>query len=354
MNGDLDPERLASRQDHAFMGLLALITVAFGWILWPFYGSVLWAVVIGILFAPLNTWFLRRCRGRRTRAALLTVLVILVAVMLPLALVGVSLAQEAVAMVQKVQSGEFNLAVYFDQILAAVPNWLSSQLTRLGFGSLGELQKKAVAGLTTGSQMIASQALGLGQNTFELVVNFFITLYLAFFFLRDGGQIKARIGHAVPLDPRHRGALFEKFATVIRATVKGNVLVAASQGALGGLAFWFLDVHGALLWAVLMALLSLLPAVGAALVWLPVALYFLATGQPWEGFGLIAYGVLVIGLIDNLMRPMLVGKDIKLPDYLVLVSTLGGMAIFGLNGFVIGPVIAALFIASWDLFASNR
>lgn len=341
-------------QDRAFLGLLTVISLAFAWILWPFYSAVLWGVVIAILFTPLHAWCLRRWRGKRNRAALMTLLVILLAVMLPLALVSAALVQESMAMVAKVQSGEFNPARYFEQMLGVVPDWLSHWLRRLGLGSLAQLQVKFNAWVASGGKLIAEQALGIGQNTFEFIVHFFITLYLAFFLLRDGAAIKARIGRAIPLNAHHRGALFGKFATVIRATVKGNVLVAVSQGALGGLAFWYLDVHGALLWAVLMALLSLLPAVGAGLVWLPVALYFLATGEVASGVGLIAYGVLVIGLVDNLLRPLLVGKDTKLPDYLVLISTLGGMAIFGLNGFVIGPVIAALFIAAWDLYSSGR
>ena len=107
-----------------------------------------------------------------------------------------------------------------------------------------------------------------------------------------------------------------------------------------------------LLWAVLMAFLSLLPAIGAALVWAPVAVYFLATGAVWQGVALIAWGVIVIGLVDNILRPVLVGKDTKMPDYVVLFSTVGGMALFGLNGFVIGPVVAAMFLAAWDLFSS--
>jgi predicted PurR-regulated permease PerM len=115
--------------------------------------------------------------------------------------------------------------------------------------------------------------------------------------------------------------------------------------------FWILGIQGALLWGVLMAFLSLLPAVGAALIWAPVAIYFLLTGAVWQGITLIAFGVLVIGLVDNILRPILVGKDTKMPDYVVLFSTLGGIALFGLNGFVIGPVIAALFIAAWNLFS---
>ena len=136
--------------------------------------------------------------------------------------------------------------------------------------------------------------------------------------------------------------------------MKGNIVVAIVQGALGGLIFWVLGIHAPLLWAVLMAFLSLLPAVGTALVWLPVALYFLATGAHWQGLILIAYGVFVIGLVDNVLRPVLVGKDTRMPDYIVLIATLGGMAVFGPNGFVIGPLIAALFIAAWDLFAASR
>jgi predicted PurR-regulated permease PerM len=118
--------------------------------------------------------------------------------------------------------------------------------------------------------------------------------------------------------------------------------------------FWFLDVHAALLLAVLTALVSLVPAIGAALVWLPVAFYLLATGAVWQGVLLIAYGAFVIGSIDNILRPILVGKDTKMPDYVVLLSTLGGLAIFGATGLVIGPVIAAMFISAWGIFSASR
>jgi len=141
---------------------------------------------------------------------------------------------------------------------------------------------------------------------------------------------------------------------VLRATVKGHLVVAVVQGALGGLAFWALGIDASLLWAVLMALLSLLPVVGSGLVWLPMALFLIASGQPWHGVALIAFGVLVIGLIDNLLRPMLVGKDTRLPDYLVMLATLGGLATFGVNGLVLGPAIAALFVAVWQIDIAAR
>jgi predicted PurR-regulated permease PerM len=179
-------------------------------------------------------------------------------------------------------------------------------------------------------------------------------LYLLFFLLRDSDSLLRQLRAAIPLRPDRLVALAEKFTVVIRATVKGNIVVAIVQGALGGLIFWLLGIHGPVMWAVVMAVLSLLPAVGAALVWLPVAVYLLATGSVWQGLGLIAFGVLVIGLVDNVLRPLLVGKDTRMPDYVVLISTLGGIAIFGVNGFVIGPVIAAMFIAVWGIFASSR
>ena len=174
------------------------------------------------------------------------------------------------------------------------------------------------------------------------------------FLFRDGRGIAARIKRAVPLDSHYKRPLFDNFVTVIRATVKGSLLVAVIQGVLGGLAFWFLEVGEALLWGVLMAFLSLLPAVGAGLVWAPVAVYFLLVGELGKSVALLAYGMLVIGLVDNVLRPILVGKDTKMPDYMILISTLGGLALFGLNGFVIGPLIAALFMSSWAIFIETK
>lgn len=341
-------------QNKTFLLMLAGVSVAFVWILWPLYGAVLWGAAMAIVFAPLYRWLLARTRDRRTLAAALSVLVILLLVILPLTLVGISLVQEGTALFAKVKSGELNVSTYLEQIYAGMPGWLTELLHRVGLGNLTLLQQKLGAALNQGSQMLAGKVLGFGQDTFDFVVDFFVMLYLMFFLMRDGDQLARRIREAVPLAPAHKRSLADKFTTVIRATVKGNVVVAIIQGALGGVAFWFLDVHAPVLWAVLMAFLSLLPAIGAGLVWLPVALYFLATGALWSGLGLIAYGVLVIGLVDNVLRPLLVGKDTRMPDYVVLISTLGGMAIFGLNGFVIGPLIAAMFMAVWSIVAIER
>ncbi|HEX2009785.1 MAG TPA: AI-2E family transporter, partial [Roseateles sp.] len=340
--------------DRSFLVMLILVSLAFGWILLPFYGAVLWGTAMAIVFAPLNRRLLGLLGQRRTLAALASIVIILLLVILPLTLVAASLVQEGTALYARVKSGEFSFNVYVQQIYAALPGWLTQLLDRVGLGNLPLLQEKLVAALNQGSQVLAGKVLGFGQDTFDFLVGFFISLYLMFFLLRDGEALARRIRDALPLHGRYKRELGEKFATVIRATVKGNIVVAALQGALGGLAFWFLGVHAPVLWAVLMAFLSLLPAVGAGLVWLPVALYFLATGAIWAGIGLIAYGVLVIGLVDNLLRPILVGKDTRMPDYLVLVATLGGLVVFGLNGFVIGPLIAAMFMAVWGIVTVER
>jgi len=211
-----------------------------------------------------------------------------------------------------------------------------------------------VQALSQGGQFLATRALAFGQNTLGWVTGLLIMLYLSFFFIRDGDRLLQALRQAVPLTPQHQAELSHKFSTVLRATVKGNVVVAIVQGTLGGLAFWVLDVQGTLLWAVLMAFLSLLPAIGAALVWGPVALYLLTAGQSLPALGLIAWGLLVVGLVDNLLRPLLVGKDTRLPDYVVLITTVGGMAVFGINGFVLGPLIAAMFFAVWQITVVNR
>ncbi len=340
----------ASLESRTLWGLLVAVSLALGWILLPFFGTILWGAIIALLFAPMYRWLLPRLGGRRSLAAILTVVAVLVIVILPMAAIATSLARESSALYGRLKSGEVNPGVYFQGVFDALPAWITSLLDSLGMFDFATLQERLVTALSTGSQFIATQAVSIGQNTFEFLANLCITLYLAFFLIRDGDEVARTVRRAIPLAPVHKEDLLERFATVIRATVKGNLLVAAIQGALGGLAFWFLGVTGAILWGVLMAFLSLLPAIGAALVWVPVAIYFFATGGLWQAIALVAWGVLVIGLIDNLLRPILVGKDTQMPDYVVMITTLGGMAVFGINGFIVGPAIAAMFIAVWHIY----
>lgn len=353
MNSPVKPPS-ALLQRRALWVLLTVVSVALGWILWPFYGTILWGTIIALLFAPLYRWLLVRLPGRHNAAALLTLLAVVLIVILPLVAVIASLTREAATLYEQVQSGAVNPGQYFHDLFDALPRWVKALLDRLGLIDWNTLQRRISAALSQGTQFIATQALSIGQNTFEFMADLCITLYLAFFLIRDGAALSGALREAMPLAPAFKQELFAKFSKVIRAVVKGNLLVAVIQGTLGGVAFWFLDVSGALLWAVLMVFLSLLPAVGAGLVWAPVALYFFASGALWQAVALTAWGVLVIGLVDNVLRPILVGKDTRMPDYVVMITTLGGMAVFGINGFVIGPVIGAMFIAAWHIDAVVR
>lgn len=346
--------RFRALQDKTFLLLLVLVTLAFGWVLWPFYGVLFWATVLAILFMPLYRRLTKRFNERHNLSAVATVLAIVVIVILPASVITGLLVQEGIGIYERIQSGELNFGRYFQQVFGALPPWATGLLERFGIASIADVQARLSAGLAKGIQFLAGQAMNVGQNAFEFVLNFFILLYLLFFFLRDGASLSQRMREALPLERDLQQNLAAKFANVIRATIKGNIVVAIVQGALGGIIFALLGIRAAVFWGVVMMFLSLLPAVGTALVWLPVAIYLLVAGSTWQGLVLIAYGVLVIGLVDNVLRPILIGKDTKLPDWIVLMSTLGGLVIFGFNGFVIGPVIAAMFIAVWDVVASSR
>jgi predicted PurR-regulated permease PerM len=339
------------RQDKPFIVLVVLITLAFVWILRPFYSAIFWATMLAILFAPMFRRLTLGGRTRRMPAALLTTFVIVVLVIMPAAIVTGMLVQEGMGVYQRIQSGELNFGAYLQQIIAVLPDWAREWLEASGLTDFASIQERISAGLMKGVQFFATQAFTVGTNTLDFIVSFFIMLYLLFFLLRDGDRLASRIRSAVPLQQTVQHDLVLKFTTVVRATIKGSLVVAVVQGALGGLIFWILGINAPVFWGVIMAFLSLLPAVGTALVWLPVAIYFLFTGSVVQGLVLTVYGVVVIGLVDNVLRPVLVGKDTKMPDYIVLISTLGGMAVFGINGFVIGPLIAALFIAVWDTVA---
>lgn len=335
-----------------FLALLLIVSIAFGWILLPFYGAVFWAVILAIIFAPLQRYLQRRLGDKRNLTALVTLLVCLMVAILPVILITGLLVQEGTSLYQKIESGELDVGQFVAGAREMLPEPLQVQLRRFGLGDVDQMRERLASGALEGSQFLATKAFSFGQGTFQFLVSFFVMLYLLFFLIRDGRELVTKVKRALPLSENQKRRLFSKFTRVVRATVKGNIVVAVTQGFLGGVIFALLGISGSLLWGVLMAFLSLLPAVGAALIWTPVAIYFLMEGMVIQSVILTLYGVLVIGLVDNVLRPILVGKDTKMPDYLVLISTLGGLALFGLNGFVIGPLVAALFMSSWGLFTS--
>ena len=336
-----------------FVGLVAVISLAFIYVLEPYLLPVFWGVILAILFEPLQQVLMRRTGGNATLVAMTTTVITVLVAIVPMIFITGLLVQEGASVYNRIQQGHLDVVSMLNQIKAALPDFLQRQIDKYNLSQPEKIQKILMDSLRQGSQFLANKAFSVGQGTADFLIGFGVMLYLLFFLLRDGHKLLATVHDNIPLRTAHKDLLFDKFTRVVQATVKGNLIVAIAQGFLGALIFWILSIPSALLWGVVMAFLSLLPAVGSGLIWGPVAIYLLATGSLWKGIILIAFGVGVIGLVDNLLRPLVVGKDTKLPDYLVLISTLGGMSLFGISGFVIGPVIAALFIASWGLFSQT-
>lgn len=333
-----------------FVTIVVIVTLAFGWVIYPFFGAILWGIVIAVMFVPFNRRLVRAMPGRRNTAAFITLMAIIALLILPAAAIGVSLAEEVFGLYARVRSNEFDFAQIFADAQKSLPPWGTALLDRFDVSSVDEIAKKLSEGVAAVARFLAQSVLGFSQSAVAFMAATGVMLYLAFFLLRDGDRLALQIGSRIPLLDEHKVALSEKFATVIRATIKGSVVVAFVQGLIGGFVFWTLGVEAALLGGVAMGFFSLLPAIGTGLVWVPVAIYLLATGAIWQGIVLILCGFFVIGMVDNVLRPILVGKETRMPDYVVLISTLGGISIFGINGFILGPVIAALFMSVWDIF----
>ncbi len=338
-------EKLETR---TFLAMLVGVSLAFILLMKPFFGPIFWAVAIALIFHPVREKLAVKIGDRPNTVALLTLLLCLVIVIIPVLILVTSLIAEGVGLYQKIQSGELRPGEYIDRVVESFPA-VEAFFAEFGL-NFGDIRDKAVSVFVGGSQLLAKQALGVGQNTFQFFLGLALMAYLAFFLLRDGNKLIELMIKALPLGDARERLLFAKFAEVTRATVKGNLLIAIIQGALGGFIFWALNIQGALLWGVVMAIVSLLPAVGAALVWVPAAIYLAATGEVTSAIILTVFGTVVIGLSDNVLRPIFVGRDTRLPDYIVLLSTLGGLAMFGINGFVMGPLVAALFMAFWGIF----
>lgn len=335
-------------EQRSFIMLLVSVTLLFLFLLKPFFGAVFWACVIAMLFYPLHLRLLRLWGNRPNLAALSTLMICVLIGVVPALFVLGSFFQEGAGLYQRLQSGEMDPGNYIERIKQAFPA-VQNLLERLNL-DMDSIKKQLSGGAVTASGFIAQNAVQVGHGTLQFFIMLGLMLYMTFFMLRDGSDLVALMIRALPLGDERERLLFAKFAEVTRATVKGNLVVAMVQGTLGGLIFWLLGIPGALLWGVVMTLLSLIPVVGAGLIWGPVAIYLFAIGEWGQGLILVAFGAGVIGLVDNILRPILVGRDTKLPDYIVLLSTLGGFALFGMNGFVIGPLVAALFIAFWEIF----
>ena len=343
-----------SVEQGGFLLFLALVSLALLAVVLPFVTPLLWAALGAIMFQPLYRWFLVRRPGKESQSALASTVVIIVAVVLPALWIGSAVVDEAAGLFVAFQDGDIEVSAYFEQVFAALPANIQTSLESAGLGDLGAIQQRATDFVQASLGLIATQAIAIGGSVFGFVLGFGIALYVGFFLLRDGRAIGEAILAAMPMERRVADRLAERFLTIVRATIKGSVVVGLVQGALGALTFWVVGIPSVLLLGVIMAIASLLPALGPAIVWVPAAIYLLATGAIWQGVVVIISGVALIGMADNVLRPILVGRDTGIPDWLILVTTLGGIALMGLSGIVVGPLICGLFLAAWGINTERR
>ena len=339
-----------TRFRQAFLLLLvAAISIAFVAMIRAFLLTILLAAIFTGLSYPLYQWLLRRFRGRSALAAIATLVVLLALVIGPLLAVLGAGANEALRVTETIrprlerlvdQPGEFN------RRLRALPGYHYIEPYRAQiFIKAGEL-----VGSTSAFFFAALSA--TTRATAVFVFHSVILLYTMFFFLTDGPRLLNGILAYLPLTDADKQRMLDKFVSVTRATLKGTILIGAAQGLFGGLAFWAVGIDGAIFWGTVMTVLSIIPGIGGALIWVPASIVLITSGEIWRGLALAAFCGLVVGSIDNLLRPLLVGRDTQMHELLIFFSTLGGLLMFGVMGFIVGPILAALFVTVWEIFAT--
>jgi len=344
-----------SATEHpGFLLFLALVTLGLTMIVLPFAAPLLWATLAAIMFQPLHQWILAKWPGAHNRAAGATMLVITFAVVLPAFLIGSKVVEDAASIFQAFQDGEIDVAAWFAQIFAALPQQIQQTLAGYGLGNFELVQVRLQELAAESSGLIARQAVAIGGGALSWFLALGVGLYVTFFLLRDGTQTGKAIVRTLPVSKDIATRLAERFLAIVRATIKGSGIVAVVQGMLGAITLWIVGMPSIALFGVLMGIFSLLPAVGTGIVWVPVAIYLLATGAIWEGVFVIISGVAIIGMADNALRPILVGRDTGIPDWIILVTTLGGIARLGIAGIVVGPLLAGLFLAGWAMLKEQR
>ena len=333
--------------------LVAAVTALFVAVAWPFLKPLLLAALLAGLFHPLYRWITRLLGGRQSLGAALTLLVLLVLGLGPIsAFLGIVVQQALTVSDQAIPwlrqhlgaASTLNVREWLVQRFPALAEYLPSQEQLLQ--NVGAAAKTAGAYLVTfASRMTATTA--------AFLLNLFVMLYAMFFFFKDGHKILERVFYYLPLSDEDETRMLARFTSITRATVKGTLVIGIIQGALAGIAFWVAGIEGAALWGTIMTILAIIPGIGAALIWVPAVVILFLTGQHVTAILLAAWCAAVVGTIDNFLRPVLVGRDAKMPDLLILIGTLGGLFLFGPIGFIVGPIVCGLFLTVWDIYGAT-
>jgi predicted PurR-regulated permease PerM len=327
--------------------LLFFISALFLSIIRHFLMAILLAGIFSALAHPLYCWFERRFKERKNLASLVTLLLILLLVLLPLiALLGIvvgqsiKVGQSITPWVQK----QISEPAAFSNLLESTPFY--DQIKPYH----GLILRKAGEMVSLLSGFLINHLQSLTKLTVNFLFMLFVLFYSMFFFLKDGQRLLNKILYYLPLEDREEQRLLDRFTSVTRATLKGTAVIGILQGGFAGAAFAVLGIPSAVFWSAIMTVLSIIPGIGTMLVWGPAAIILAAGGNYYKAAGLAIFCGLVVGSIDNFLRPRLVGKDTEMHELLIFFGTLGGIAFFGVIGFIIGPIIAALFVTIWDIY----
>jgi predicted PurR-regulated permease PerM len=336
-------ERFGAR----WIGLLAATVIAL-YLCWqmiqPFVEVMLWAAVLVIIFYPVHVRNLKRV-GRPSPAALLSCLFVGIVILGPLTIVTIAIANEVGGAADALHAAVSKLLDPSSRVHQFLSRWVDvSAFT-------GDQWKAAlIEWVQSRGGSIAGQTAQIAGKVLSALLKIVLVVFTMYYLFRDGERIKDALHEVLPLEWEQSHAIFLRTHEVISASVYGVIVIATIQGTLGGLAFWVLGLPSPLMWGAVMVLLSMIPVVGSTIVWVPTALYLLATGDWWRGILLIAWGAGVIGMIDNILRPRLVGGRTRLHELIVFFSVLGGLQVFGILGLVVGPVVVAITLALLDVF----
>ncbi len=329
----------------AFFVLMAAVTIIFLYLLKPLFFPIFWAAVIAGITRPLYLKLNDRI-GRPGLSITLFFLVLLLVIMIPLVGLGIMIVDESMDIYQLVKPGGKELNAGLQRIFNAL---MDNEFAKLVLINKDTLIAKATEALQSLSNYLFVHIKNITQNTLGFVVQFAIMLYTLFYFIRDGGTLLSMAGKLLPIDDEKRIFLFNRFIITSRSTLKATLVIGGIQGMIGMLMFWAAGVKGAFIWGSVMIIMSIIPVVGCAIIWVPAGLIMLLIGHFWQGILILAVGILVISTVDNFLRPLIVGRDVEMHPLLIFLSTIGGIALFGFSGFVIGPVVTALLISLWDM-----
>lgn len=335
-----------------FFALLLVILYLSFLILSPFLKAFTWAAILAIIVYPAYAWLLKLLRDRATLAALIVTILITLLIVLPAFRIAGFLSQEAVDLARTVRAltngDEIELWKGKPWVQDLLKLWDAISFELASFEI--DLRKVVVQGAQLASGFLVSQVKEIAQDIFIFAVNFIIALFSFFFLLRDGRYFCDRIRRLLPMDPEHQTHLFENMVDSLFAVIHGCLIVAIVQGLLAGLAYWVLGVPFAILLAAATAFAALLPIGGSTLISIPASLYLFLQGAYVKGVILLAWSLGIVGTIDNLLKPLLIGNRLRLPVLFLFFSILGGLSLFGALGLILGPVLFALLAALLELY----